>query len=87
MKSEKTIELEKTLTLRKPVKVGDQDFLVVNLCEPTAKHLSAAASQPNGPESIIELVSLTAKVPRVVAENMGARDHKEAERFFEQFLG
>jgi hypothetical protein len=79
------MELEKTLTLKKPVKIGDQDFLVLNLREPTATELSKAASAKNNVEAIIELVSMTAKVPRLVAESLCARDFKECDAFFGGF--
>jgi hypothetical protein len=79
------MDLEKNITLKKPIKIGDQDFLVLNLREPTAAELSKAASAKNNVEAVIELVSVTAKVPRLVAEGMGARDFKECDRFFAQF--
>ena len=79
------MDLEKTITLKKPVKIGEQDFLTLSLREPTAGELSKAASAKNNVEAVIELVSAVAKVPRLVAESMGARDFKECDAFFGQF--
>lgn len=81
------MELEKTITLKKPIKVGDQQFVTLDLREPTAAELSKAASAKNNVEAIIELVTATAKVPRLVAESLGARDFKECDAFFGEFAG
>lgn len=79
------MDLEKTVTLQKPVKLGDTEFAVLTLREPTAGELSKAAGAKNNVDAVIELVSLTAKVPRKVAEDLCARDFKECDAFFGSF--
>jgi hypothetical protein len=82
------MELEKALTLRKPVKLGDVEFTELKLCEPTAGQLekaTRAATTSTG--VVIELVSIVAKVPRKVAEDLCQRDFSEATDFFGQFSG
>jgi hypothetical protein len=80
------MELEKALTLRKPVKLGDVEFTELKLCEPTAGQLekaTRAATTSTG--VVIELISLVAKVPRSVAESLCQRDFAEGVDFFGQF--
>lgn len=79
------MELEKTITLRKPVSIGDVQFTELKLREPTAGELAKAAGAANNVGAVIELISAVAKVPRKVAEDLAQRDFREADDFFAQF--
>lgn len=81
------MELEKTITLHKPVRLGDVDYTEIKLREPTAGELEKAASAKNNVGAVIELISAVAKVPRKVAEDLCQRDFREADDFFGQFGG
>lgn len=81
------MELEKTITLQKPVKLGDVEYTELKLREPTAGELEKAASAKNNVGAVIEMISLIAKVPRKVAEDLCQRDFREADAFFGTFAG
>ncbi len=79
------MEEEKTITLRKPVKIGDIIYDHLDLREPTAKELADATKAGNDIEVAIALISRIAKVPRTVGEQLCQRDLKEASSFFDRF--
>ena len=79
------MELEKTITLRKPVVLGDITYSELALREPTAGELEKASSATTQIGVVINLIQLVAKVPRRVAEGLGQRDLKEASSFLESF--
>lgn len=81
------MELEKTIILQKPVKLGEIEYTELKLREPTAGELEKAANAKNNVGAVIELISVTAKVPRLVAEGLCQRDFKEADTFFGTFAG
>lgn len=76
---------EKTITLRRPVKLGDVEYTSLTLREPTAGDLEKAAKADNNMGVVINLISLVAKVPRAVVERLSQRDLREANDFLEQF--
>jgi hypothetical protein len=75
-----------TITLRKPVTIGELKFENLNLQEPTAGQLEKAS---NGVTSsvgvVINLISAVAVVPRKVAESLCQRDFQEASDFLNSF--
>lgn len=76
---------EKTLTLRKPVKLGDLEYTTLELREPTAAELEKASAASSSIGVVINLISLVAKVPRRVAEGLCQRDLGDATLFLNQF--
>lgn len=76
---------EKTLVLRKPVKVGEQEYTELHLREPTAGELSQATKQANSIDVGIALISLIAKVPKAVVNQLCQRDFAEANDFLGSF--
>lgn len=78
-------EEEKTLTLRKPVKVGDVEYDSLELREPTAGELSKANKQADPIDASIMLISLVAKVPRAAVEGLCQRDLEDAADFLGRF--
>lgn len=79
------MELEKTITLRKPIKLGDISYEALDLSEPTAGELEKASTATTNMGVVINLISLVAKVPRKVAESLCQRDLKEAGDFLDAF--
>lgn len=79
------MELEKTITLRKPVVLGDVTYGELALREPTAGELEKASSATTQIGVVINLIQLVAKVPRTVVEKLGQRDLKDASAFLESF--
>jgi hypothetical protein len=78
-------EQELTLTLRKPVKLGDVEYGHLELREPNAKQLAEACKAGNDVEVAIALISMVAKVPRAAVGQLCQRDFKEASDFFGRF--
>lgn len=76
---------EITITLRKPVKLGEQEYTTLDLREPTAGELEKASSATTNMGVVINLIHLVAKVPRKVVEGLSQRDLKEAGAFLEGF--
>ncbi|QNK65762.1 phage tail assembly protein [Variovorax sp. PAMC26660] len=76
---------EITITLRKPVKLGDMTYEKLELREPTAGELEKASSATTNMGVVINLIQLVAKVPRKVVEGLCQRDLKEAGDFLEAF--
>lgn len=85
MKESDTMELEKTITLRKPVTLGELTYAQLSLREPTAGELEKASSAATNMGVVINLISVVAKVPRVVIESLCQRDLREAGDFLESF--
>lgn len=83
-------QFEKTIPLRKPVALGDVVYEKLELREPTAGELEKASGGPTATTNvgvIINLISLVAKVPRKVAEDLCQRDFRDASDFFGNFSG
>lgn len=78
---------EVIITLRKPVKLGEQTYDKLDLREPTAGELEKASggSATSNLGVVINLISIVAKVPRRVAEGLSQRDLQEASSFFAKF--
>ncbi|OEZ73172.1 hypothetical protein JAB5_01430 [Janthinobacterium sp. HH103] len=81
------VEEEKTLELRKPVKLGEVEYSTLNLREPTAGELSKASKAGGNVDIAIALISLIAKVPRGAVEKLSQRDFQEAADFLGSFTG
>lgn len=78
-------EEEKTLELRKPVKLGEVEYSTLNLREPTAGELSKATKAGGNVDIAIALISIIAKVPRGAVEKLSQRDFQEAADFLGSF--
>lgn len=76
---------ELTITLRKPVTIGDLTIDKLELREPTAGQLEKASSAASSVGMVINLISAVAVVPRKVAESLCQRDFQEASDFLESF--
>lgn len=79
------MELEKTITLRKPVKLSELEYTTLELREPTAGELEKASNATTNMGVVINLISLVGKVPRRVVEGLCQRDMKEAGDFLDEF--
>lgn len=79
------IEEEKTIELRKPVKLGHIEYAALDLREPTAGELSKATKAGGDVDVAIALISLVAKVPRGAIEKLCQRDFQEAADFLGSF--
>lgn len=79
------VEEEKTMVLRKPVKLGDVEYSSLDLREPTAGELSKASKAGGNVDIAIALISLIAKVPRGAVEKLSQRDFQEAADFLGSF--
>lgn len=74
-------EDEKVMMLRKPVQLGKGDGVLyekLELVEPTGREKDKAAREPSDTRAAIALISLVAKVPRLVVERLSQRDYEEA---------
>lgn len=76
---------EITITLRKPVKLGEMTYEKLDLREPTAGELEKASTAATNMGVVINLISIVGKVPRKVAEGLSQRDLKEAGDFLDSF--
>ena len=76
---------EKDLVLRKPVRLGDQEYTSLHLREPTAEELAKAMREPTDVDMLISLVHQVAAVPKIVAGRISQRELQECGRFFGQF--
>jgi hypothetical protein len=89
VQEESTFVEEKTLALRKPVRLGKGDKAIeydhLDLREPNAGELEKASKATTQVGVVLNLISLVAKVPRGVAEGLCQRDLKEASDFLGSF--
>ncbi len=76
---------QKVIRLRKPVKLGDEEFSSLTLREPTAGELERATTAERGITVTINLIAMVAGVPRQVVERISGRELKEAAAFLEGF--
>jgi hypothetical protein len=74
-----------TLTLRKPVSLGDQTYTELQLCEPTVEQLLKSSKAGAGMDQAVELIHLNAKVPKAVVLKLSHRDFNEAVDFLGRF--
>ena len=81
------METSKTVTLRKPVSLGPVQYTELPLEEPTAKQLIAARKAGIPEEQIAALISLSAKVPPAVVDQLCQRDFEECADFLVRFGG
>lgn len=79
------MELEKTVSLRKPVEFAGVTHTELHLREPLASELEKSGHATNSVGVVINLTHLVAKVPRQVVENIVQRDLQECTDFFAQF--
>jgi hypothetical protein len=79
------VQDEKTITLRKPVSLGNVEYATLDLREPTAGELSKASKAGGNVDVAIMLISLIAKVPRGAIEKLSQRDLQEASDFLGSF--
>lgn len=73
------------LTLRKPIKDGDQMITSLTLREPTVREMGQAGSLPNVFDSNAKLVSLVSGVPKLAIQEMGIGDMQKAVDFLAHF--
>lgn len=78
---------ELTITLRKPITLGDLSYTELNLTEPTIAQLRKAAKAEDSIDQLATLIHLNAKVPMTVVDQMVQRDMEAANRFFFRFGG
>lgn len=78
-------EETKTITLRKPVTLGENTYDKLELREPLAGEIAKASVAPTNTDVAINLIAAVAKVPRRVAEQLCQRDLQEANDFFGSF--
>lgn len=76
---------EKTVVLRKPVKLGSVEYASLDLREPTAGELAKASKAGGNVDVAITLITLIAKVPRGAVEKLSQRDLQEASDFLGSF--
>lgn len=76
---------EKTITLRKPVMLGQVEYTALDLREPTAGDLSKAMKAGGQVDVAIALISIVSKVPRGAIEKLCQRDFQEASDFLGSF--
>lgn len=76
---------ELTITLRKPVTIGDITYDKLQLREPTAGQLEKSTNATSNVGAVINLISTVAVVPRKVVESLSQRDFQEASDFLESF--
>ncbi|WP_342616972.1 phage tail assembly protein [Rhodoferax sp. GW822-FHT02A01] len=77
---------ELTITLRKPVSIGDITYSELKLQEPTAGQIEKASTgSQSSVGAVINLISAVAVVPRKMVEGLCQRDFKEASKFLESF--
>jgi hypothetical protein len=79
------MELEKTVSLRKPVEFAGVTHTELKLREPVAGELEKASHATSSVGVVINLTHLVAKVPRKVAEDICQRDLQACTDFFAQF--
>lgn len=79
------MEIEKTITLRKPVTNSGRTYETIDLREPTAGELEQAAKATTNLGVVITLIAIVAKIPRTAAEALCQRDLKEAGDFLDSF--
>ena len=82
---------EKTIDLRKVVKIGRGDaaveYVQLKLREPTLGELRKASKAGNGLDSLATLIQQVAAVPASVVDSLCQRDMEECDAFFAQFSG
>ncbi|MBW8824458.1 MAG: phage tail assembly protein [Xanthomonadales bacterium] len=79
------IQNELVITLLRPVKLADLEFLEVRLTEPTMGQMRQA-SKAGGPlDQLAMLIAQNASVPPAVVDRMLKRDIDRAGDFFAQF--
>jgi hypothetical protein len=74
-----------TVTLVKPVTLGELEYSELKLSEPTAEQLVAAEKVAGATASLVELIHLNAAIPRKVAGQLRQRDLQAAAGFFARF--
>lgn len=74
-----------TLTLRKPLTLGDQSWPVLELQEPTAAQWQQWDGL-KGVEADVKAVAVVSGVPEVAVKQLGARDLIKASAFIAGFL-
>lgn len=76
---------EKTIPLRKPIKLGELSYDKITLREPTAGELAKATNAGNNVEVAISLISLIGAIPKTAVEKMCQRDLQECNDFLGSF--
>lgn len=83
------MDLEKTITLRKPLTLGSGDgaitYTELTLREPTAGELEKASRADTSVGIMINLISAIAKIPRSAVEQLSQRDIGEASDYLAGF--
>jgi len=76
----------KTITLRKPITVGEQTVTEITLREPTAEEIGRAQDKAtNNTFATINLVAIVGGVSRAVAGKLSQRDFMEAANYLALF--
>lgn len=76
---------EHTITLRQPIKVGNNDYTELKLTEPTSGQLVKASLGRTQMEQLVILVQLNAKVPMAVMDLVPQTELDEAADFLGRF--
>ena len=79
------MEETKTLTLIKPIKLGDQEITEITLVEPTAGQIETALKEPSQTTANIVLIAAIAKISAGQVRAMGLRDFNACVSFLEGF--
>lgn len=80
------IEEQKTITLRKPVTLGEVTYDKLELREPTAGEMSIAQKAGGGVDLTMSLIQQIARMPKKAVESLGARDLTEADAYLAGFM-
>jgi len=76
----------KTITLRKPITVGEQTVTEITFREPTAEEIGRAQDKAtNNTFATINLVAIVGGVSRAVAGKLSQRDFMEAANYLALF--
>lgn len=81
------MEIQKIITLRKPVTLGEKTFTELTLSEPTAGQIEKASIAGGKVDMsvAIALIALVSGAPRTAIQMLGQRDFKEASDFLGGF--
>jgi hypothetical protein len=76
---------ELAVPLRKPIKVGEQEYLSLTFHEPTAGQLKEAGRHDAGVGTVVLLAAMAGVIPLVI-DKLPAREFKRAAAFAESFM-
>ena len=79
------MDTELTVTLSKPIKLGEIEYAELKLSEPTMKELRTSGKAGDGLDQLAMLIHLNARVPMAVVDSLCQRDIKVCDAFFARF--